>query len=117
MFEVTVSNGRKFHIVFEVRRKTITNILSKKDPKRPRPTLENHRTDTICRIMDAETGREVWSAMAKLHPNDSYNKFTGKKVALTRALHDRFPKDDRKAIWKAFFTYAAERGLGFVSAA
>jgi len=62
---------------------------------------KNNRIITICQIMNEN--REVISdGSAFLNVlEDSFNKETGRKVALTRAL-ESFPKEIRKQYWNAY---------------
>lgn len=43
-----------------------------------------------------------YTADAICHPDDSFNKETGRKIALTRAIKS-LPKDERRKIWEAYF--------------
>lgn len=43
-------------------------------------------------------------SIAVCHPNDNFNKNTGRKIALKRALEQRgFDREDRTKFWQAYF--------------
>lgn len=44
------------------------------------------------------------TGVAFLHPDDQYNKATGRKVALAGAI-GRLPREQRTLIWKAYGKY------------
>jgi len=81
--------------------------------------VDFRRTDdfaTECRInvKDGDEWADVAGGISHLHPNDRYDKLTGKKVSLEKALHSLFAqtgvvnpifpdKDVRSKIWTEFF--------------
>ena len=79
-----------------------------------------HKTDsnnkpisTICRIEIPETVTgNVTSikavGIAFCHPVDQYDRNTGRKLALSRALHS-FPREERAAFWIAYYQKRGNR--------
>jgi len=62
---------------------------------------------TLCRIRDI-TSEAFCSGLATLHPNDTYDKVEGKKVALSHAMRNwktDFDKDARTEIWQQFWLW------------
>lgn len=89
---IPISGGRIAEVIFE-------HLYSPGDK----------RMVTWCWLMLND--RETWRmGEARLNPGDIFNKNTGRKIALSRAIdawHDGvfppFTKEDRTAIWKAYF--------------
>ena len=66
-------------------------------------TLE--KGDTACYIF---TNNEniPYVGVARLHPNDRFDKVIGKKIALTKCLtNSGISKPERTEIWKAFWEW------------
>ena len=62
---------------------------------------------TLCRIRDI-TSDAFCSGLATLHPNDSYDRVEGKKIALSHAMRNwkmDFDKSMRVKIWKQFWLW------------
>lgn len=63
--------------------------------------------DTMCNICRSD-GHFLAADIAWLHPKDKYDKITGKKVALTKALvryPGMFNKQQRTEIWWGFWEW------------
>lgn len=61
--------------------------------------------DTIC-IIDGKHSEYIFRGVAYLHPKDTPNRITGKKVALTKALANMgATKLLRTEIWNAFWKW------------
>jgi hypothetical protein len=63
---------------------------------------------TVCSIYRQNGITFLSAEIAFLHPKDRYNKITGKKVALTKALArypNMFTKQQRKEIWEGFWKW------------
>lgn len=65
---------------------------------------------TVCKIYIVRVGVEVDPELiysygkVVLYKDDQYNKATGRKLALGKALEDGdFSRDDRALIWKGYF--------------
>jgi len=73
--------------------------------KHPRPN--DRALDTNCKISVLNTkGYEVRTITGFAHHNpiDKYNKITGKKLALARALDRKvFTRSERCLFWEAFY--------------
>jgi hypothetical protein len=72
----------------------------------------NHPDTTSCeiyRVIDVVDGRPVYELLANdeawCNPIDQFNKATGRKVALTKALREAFPNNRhiRHAFWRGYF--------------
>jgi len=67
------------------------------------------RAETLCLIERKEPGqlpeRPVVQGMAYCSLSDSFNRETGRKLSLTRALH-LFPPEFRTAAWRAYLERA-----------
>lgn len=59
---------------------------------------------TYCWIFNDNTATFTY---AILHPKDQYNRKTGRKVALNKALKELFPNDKqaRKHFWEEYFKW------------
>ncbi len=69
-------------------------------------TLQFRHT-TVCEISAEEPSRVVLTGQTNCSRSDHFNKETGNKLALTRAIAD-LPRATRKEIWD---TYLIEAGL------
>lgn len=63
------------------------------------------RGATICRVIHADKS-DV--AVARCSCADQFNKATGRKISLTRALTG-FPRKVRKQIWQAYWATGTKR--------
>lgn len=88
---VLLMDGRTFDVQFK-KLKASYQYGSKRDKQ---------KIDTFCKIF--MNGQPVSQGFAGLSHLDQYNKWTGKKVALAKALKDGpFSKADRKLFWTVF---------------
>ena len=62
---------------------------------------------THCDVLDGD-GDCIGSGLASCSPRDQFNKNTGRKIALSRALDEIFTRDERQLFWDAYF--AARNG-------
>ena len=70
-------------------------------------TCENSERVTYCDVLDGD-GDCIGSGLASCSPRDQFNKNTGRKIALSRALDEIFTRDERQLFWDAYF--AARNG-------
>ena len=62
-----------------------------------------NRDVTLCTVRELERNRTIVRP-AILHPEDTYNKITGKKIALTKAI-ESLDRRTRTIIWEAFWEW------------
>jgi hypothetical protein len=69
--------------------------------------LEKIKIATVCDIREVGyyNGRSIALAagIAVCSPQDQFNKNTGRKLALSRALSDMFSREERQLFWDAYF--------------
>lgn len=58
---------------------------------------------TFYEIVDGKRTNRVVEGVAVVHPNDRFCRYTGRKVAFSRAL-TAFPREVRNSAWQAFFS-------------
>jgi hypothetical protein len=58
--------------------------------------------ETHCRVLD-DFGDVVAHGYAICSHRDQFNKNTGRKLALSRALSDVFTREERQLFWDAYF--------------
>lgn len=62
-----------------------------------------HTTCTISTVTESiDKSYELFMGWAWCDPNDNFNRNTGRKIALKRAL-ENFDRDVRKQLWEAYF--------------
>ena len=62
---------------------------------------------THCDVLDGDDCC-IGSGITLCSPQDQFNKNTGRKIALSRALDEIFARDERQLFWDAYF--AARNG-------
>ena len=70
-----------------------------------RKQIDNHRI-TICQLITVDGDNEIVFAQGEssCHPKDNFNKETGRKVALQKALAKTpFDKNQRRQVWNNYF--------------
>ena len=57
---------------------------------------------TLCHVVTPE---KTYNGSAYCHAGDQYNRNTGRKISLSRALFNAFPYDKRarQIVWNAYF--------------
>lgn len=55
----------------------------------------------ICAV-EIDGDENIYLGYSYCNPLDQFNRVTGRKLALTRAIEE-MPRDERKAIWDAYF--------------
>lgn len=73
--------------------------------KEPMNGISGH---TYCYLEKADTRKIISYGLTQCSVSDNYNKETGRKISLTRALSD-LPKKDRATIWNAYLNRNTER--------
>lgn len=73
--------------------------------------IDRHReTEAWLRIGDKEQSEAI-TAYAKCHPNDNFDRASGRKLAMTRLLKKAgLNKVQRAAIWNALWAAGVKRG-------
>lgn len=78
-----------YRISFEYLRTAPTKVCKK-----------GHPIGVACAV-EVDSIEDVYIGYSYCHPKDQFNKITGRKMALTRAIED-LPREERREIWEVY---------------
>mgnify|MGYP001578814589 FL=1 len=64
-----------------------------------------HLTRTTLCVIEEDGGQRLFSTgLAECLIQDNFNRAVGRKIALTRAVRQAFPREQRRAFWAVYWS-------------